>query len=56
MTPREAEAAAPARAEADDRAERWAERLARAPEIDIDTWALLVEARIIEPLQAVPSQ
>ena len=31
------------------RVARWADRLNREPEIDIDFWALLVEARIIQP-------
>lgn len=32
----------------EDRAARWAERLDEAPDIDIDTWALLLKARIAQ--------
>jgi len=32
----------------EERAARWAERLDEPPDIDIDTWALLCEARIVQ--------
>ena len=32
----------------EERAARWAERLDDPPDIDIDTWTLLCEARIVD--------
>ena len=32
----------------EERAARWADRLDEPPDIDIDTWALLCEARIVQ--------